>query len=137
MFKMSVGHGETRFCKKLDSLFWWILRLLPLFFILLMLWGHARNGTTDTYANGDVFNKFGYVFRSWAWGWEGSPIYKGLRAVFCGPNAFLPITSSPDSDFLLYFTYLINLELIHIMVDFLLFIPRLCHKWLNVWTQSD
>lgn len=137
MFNLNTGKGETRFSHKLDSLFWWIIRLLPLIFIVLMFWGIARNGTVENYSDGSVYTRFSYVFRTWAYGWEGSPIYRALKIVFCGVNAPLPITATADSDLLLYFTYLINVELIHIMVDFLLFIPRLCHKWMSVWTQRD
>lgn len=42
-----------------------------------------------------------------------------------------------DKGIYLYFSWFIGVYLMHLFVDFLLFIPRLCHKWLKEFTQGD
>ncbi|MBQ4541306.1 MAG: hypothetical protein IJA23_00480, partial [Clostridia bacterium] len=40
------------------------------------------------------------------------------------------------NDILIYFTYFISVYIIHLCVDFVLFIPRLSHKWLKEFTSG-
>lgn len=38
---------------------------------------------------------------------------------------------------LMCFTWFIYMNILHIMIDFIVFIPRLCHKWLGKAYQDD
>lgn len=51
-----------------------------------------------------------------------------------GAGGVLPLFSSPDM--LIYFAYFVSVYLMHLCVDFILFIPRLCHKWLKEFTSG-
>lgn len=43
-----------------------------------------------------------------------------------------------DSSFITYyFAYFISVYIAHLFVDFVLFIPRLCHKWMNAFTNAE
>ena len=37
----------------------------------------------------------------------------------------------------MYFNYFVGVYLIHLCIDFLLFIPRLAHKWMNSFTKTE
>lgn len=56
-----------------------------------------------------------------------------LSSLF-GTGGVLPLFASPD--ILIYFTYFVSVYLMHLCVDFLLFIPRLSHKWLKSFTSG-
>lgn len=61
-------------------------------------------------------------------------VYKTLDGIF-GANGVLPFVISQSA--LIYMTYFVFVELIHLAVDFLVFIPRLCHKWMGDLTNEN
>jgi len=60
-------------------------------------------------------------------------VYSALDGLF-GATGILPIIT--NSSILYYFVWFVFVELIHLAVDFLVFIPRLCHKWLACLTKD-
>ena len=62
-------------------------------------------------------------------------IYSTLDEMF-GQSGIFPLFNT-GSPYLLYFTYLIVIELIHLFVDFIVFIPRLAHKWFDAFTRTE
>jgi len=63
-----------------------------------------------------------------------SVIYTTLNSVV-GAGGILPLFSSPD--ILIFFTYYICVYILHLLVDIVIFIPKIAHKWLNTFTQGD
>ena len=61
-------------------------------------------------------------------------IFTTLSDIF-GTGGVLPFFQS--TDLIIFFTYYICVYLLHLLVDFVIFIPRLAHKWLNHFTQGD
>ena len=55
-------------------------------------------------------------------------VVNSLEEIF-GANGVMPIFST-DTPFII-FAWFICVFLIHLVVDFLLFLPRLAHKWMN------
>lgn len=49
-------------------------------------------------------------------------------------DVFIPFNAS---FLVLYFGYFISVYIAHLFVDFVLFIPRLCHKWMNAFTNAE
>lgn len=61
-------------------------------------------------------------------------IFTSLSSIF-GVGGLFPLFSSPD--ILIFFTWFIGVYIAHLFVDFLLFIPRLAHKWLRYFYKGD
>lgn len=59
---------------------------------------------------------------------ESNQIYVVLSQIFA-TTGILPLFVA--SDVILYMSYFISVFIIHLFVDFILFIPRLAHKWLT------
>lgn len=65
---------------------------------------------------------------------ENNQIYINLGEIF-GIDGIMPLFS--NSDVLMYMSYFVCVYLIHIFIDFLLFIPKIAHKWLNKLYGGD
>lgn len=59
-----------------------------------------------------------------------NPVYTALVAIF-GQDGVLPVFSEGSLSILAFFTWFVNVYIAHLLVDFILFIPRLAHKWLK------
>ena len=105
-----------------EKLMWLIIVMLP-FLMLVCIW--AKNGNTAT-SLADVMQYFGIS--------DNNVIYTSLTGLF-GTGGVMEFFNTPD--FMLYFTYFVIVEIVHLAVDFLVFIPRLAHKFLNSFTRSD
>lgn len=110
MRKKSISHF-------FDTVFWYILYALPL---LLLLISSIRSSTVVTLS--ECMTNFGLSVTS------SNIVYTTLSDLF-GASGVLPLFAS--TDVLLFATYFINVMILHVIVDVLLFIIRLCHKWLN------
>ena len=64
-----------------------------------------------------------------------TPIYEAFTSVW---DMILPDSAGHFSYFICgSMTWFISAHIIHIFVDFIVFIPRLCHKWMGKATQED
>ena len=63
-------------------------------------------------------------------------IYKSLFDLF-GTGGILPLFSAENNAILVFLSYFVSVEIVHLAVDFLLFIPRLAHKYMNTFTQNE
>lgn len=130
MLTFTKKSGETRFGHRLNCLFWWIVRLLPVIIWVVAVWGCARIGEFDYMLNDIEFSKIlGTSFGIF----NDSDVIVALNSVFSDYLGFFD-NSEP---LMMYGVYLIFVEIFHLMIDILLFIPKLAHKWMNVWTQND
>lgn len=118
MRKKTVTHS-------VKTIFWWIVYCLPLITYLFILWGNARNGI-DPMSFETVMNNYYDV----AQGIISDP----LDSIF-GYSGVLPLFN--NYAMFGFMEWFIGTYLLHLAVDFILFIPRLCHKFMNKFTRSE
>lgn len=106
-----------------DTIFWYGLYFLPILVLLLM---SVHNPITSI---SSVMDTLGLSIIT-----TDNVIYSTLSSIF-GTGGVLPFFTSPD--ILLYMTYFCSVLILHLLVDFILFIPRLAHKWLKRGYQDD
>lgn len=107
-----------------DTLFWYLLYFLPVLGFLIIL-----------ATKPDVVPTFSLVFETLGLDVVTTgTIYTSLDQIF-GATGILPLFTS--TSLLQFFTYYVSVMIAHLFVDFLLFIPRLGHKWLNKFCQGD
>ena len=110
-----------------DTIFWYILYFLPVLAYLLYLIAEPSGGTTLV-AFDNFFSSIGLSMVT------DNIIVNSLSDIF-GTSGIMPLFSS-DIPFII-FAWFIGVYLIHLCVDFLLFIPRLAHKWMKKCTGGD
>ncbi len=101
----------------IDKLFWSLVLILPLLIWLIVI---ARTGQLSSLV--DVMTDTHLLPLM------NNSIFTTLSDVF-GSNGVVPLIQ--NADILLYFSYFIIVTLIHLCVDFLLFIPRIAMNWLD------
>lgn len=106
-----------------DNIFWYLIYLLP-----LIIWVVVSFRTGNIVSLSNALETMGLKVL------ENNQILTNLSEIF-GSNGVLPLFVS--ADILLYISYFICVFLIHLFVDFLLFIPRIAHKWLNKLYGGD
>lgn len=106
-----------------DNIFWYVLYLVP---IIIWIVVSFRSGQIVSLSS--AIDSMGIKIL------ESNQIYNNLMQVF-GTSGILPLFA--NSDFILYISYFVSVFLIHLFVDFLLFIPRIAHKWLNKLYGGD
>lgn len=97
-----------KFDKKLDALFWWFIWLLPLLGALICLF----MGNDNTFSDFSTFiSSFSFDF------------IKGIIVDIQEVMQF----QFPDI-LLSYLSYIVGVEVLHVMTDVLIFIPRFAHS---------
>lgn len=105
-----------------DTIFWYGLYFLPIIILILM---SIHNPITSV---SSVIDTLGLSILN------DSVIYSTLNDIV-GVGGILPLFNSPD--ILIFFTYYICVYILHLLVDIVIFIPKIAHKWLNTFTQGD
>lgn len=100
-----------------DNVLWHLIYLLPIFCMLLVTF---KAGAFTTLLNSVSACGLGIL--------ADNPIYSVLSQIF-GENGIMPLFL--NSDILIYLSYLVSVFIVRILIDFILFIPKLCKKWLN------
>lgn len=116
-----------RFAKKVDKVFWLIVSLFPLILVcfnLISLIG-TDFGAYVTSIDSFIKEEFFVIFSTTINNFTCSPIADYIYELQTVANITIP-------DFLVdYLSYCAMVELIHVFFDFIVFIPRLCHKFLG------
>lgn len=106
-----------------DTVFWYVLYFLPVICYLLFLFIHP--GSTSP-ALPPTFESFltdiGLTIVA------DNPIVNALGGFF-GANGTLPLFNS--NAVFIVLTWYVATYLCHFAIDFILFIPRIAHKWLD------
>lgn len=105
-----------------DTIFWYALYFLPILILILM---SIHNPITSI---SSVISTLGFNVL------QDNIIFTTLSDIF-GSGGVLPFFQS--TDLIIFFTYYICVYLLHLLVDFVIFIPRIAHKWLNHFTQGE
>lgn len=104
----------------LDKIMWTIIYLFP---VLLLLFSACVTPLTDILSTIDS--------SAFVTDFANTGIYTALNDIF-GVDGILPLfTGTTGVAVLSYMTYFVNVLIIHLAVDFLVFIPRLAHKWFD------
>lgn len=104
-----------------DKVFWGLIMLLPLIVYVVYI---IKNGSIYSLEN--VFTDFGFGINT------DNVIYQTFISIFgvvAGSTASIPAFLS--NGVILYITYIVIVELIHLIVDCLLYIPRIAMKFLD------
>ena len=109
-----------------DTIFWYLLYFLPVLGYLVYLIAEPSTGT-NLVSISDFFNSIGIGFVT------DNVVIKTMKKLF-GANGVLPLfaTNAPFEIFGWFICTFIG----HLAVDFILFIPRLCHKFMEKFTQN-
>lgn len=105
------------------NIFWYFIYLLPL---IIYCFYCFRNGSFVSISS--MFNNMGLSIL------EDNVIFSSLSSMF-GVNGILPFFAS--NDILIYFTYFASVSIIRLFIDFLLFIPNLCRKFMLYFYQEE
>ncbi len=112
-----------------DSAFWFLVAILPLALYLITCLSYKLQSSTDTLTAFLPFMKnLGLM--------DSGIIYNSLSDLF-GSSGILPLFSADNNAILVFLSYFVSVEIVHLAVDFLLFIPRLAHKYMNTFTQNE
>lgn len=112
-----------------DHLYWLFVALLPLVCYLIQFLSYELTSVTDSLPTFLSFmQSFGIS--------TDSVIYSVLDDLF-GASGILPMFSAGSNAVLLYLSYFVMVQIIHLAVDFLVFIPRLSHKWMEKLTCTE
>lgn len=112
-----------------DSAFWLLVSILPLALYLITCLSYKLQSTTDSLTAFLPFMKnLGLM--------DSGIIYNSLVDLF-GSSGILPLFSADNNAILLFLSYFVSVQIVHLAVDFLLFIPRIGHKYMNTFTQNE
>lgn len=120
--------SNTRFAYKLDKIFWFLISFLPLI-IYISAYLFFQTSTPTSFSS----------FMTTVWGIlpdQKNPVYYVLFNLFSQAGIF-PLVSEVGVGFFYFLSYLINVEILHVFFDVIVFIPRLAHKWVSKAVQDD
>lgn len=108
-----------------DNIFWYTMYLLP---VIAWLLGFLGGG----YAGGVAGNPLSAVIEQ---GFNNNGVvYQALNKIV-GPESEIGLNLFEETQLQL-FNWFVCVYVVHLMVDFILFIPRLCHKWMEKFTSG-
>lgn len=112
---------KRNFSSALDSLFWWFFALFPVILYAFSFLSHTYTPVTFS----EFLSFIGVKV-------DTTLVFGTLLDLFSSSGVF-PLFDSPE--IISCLAWFINVEIIHLAVDFILFIPRLCHVWLHNFTS--
>ena len=114
--------SNTRFAYKVDKIFWFFISFAPLIFYALYLVSPAKPSQYFSF----------YVFLSDYLGlfFSSNSVFSSMFSTIFGPSGVFPMFSA-QSGWLVFFSHLATVEVVHVLFDVMIFIPRLAHKWIS------
>lgn len=124
-------NSNTRFSYKLDKIFWFVISFFPLFSWLIYLLSFSGYTTSPLTFYAWLEQNFAFMGQV-----SQSPIYSIFFQLFSitSVTSLFPILST---SLMAFFSYLVTVEIIHVIYDVIVFIPRLAHKWISKAVQDD
>lgn len=128
---MRTKKTTSRFAFKLDKFFWFVISFFPLFSWLIYLFSASSYTTSPLTFYAWLDQYFGFMGQI-----QKSAIYSTLYQIFSitSVNSLFPALSTA---LMAFFTYLVTIEIVHVVYDVIIFIPRLAHKWISKAVQDD
>lgn len=123
---------KNRFAYRLDKIFWFIIRMLPLFSWFIYCFSVTRSGENSFWR----FDRF--LIEVFGIGnFEGNVIYLGLSKIFQYSMSTVPEIAFLSKSLTALFSWFAMIEVLHLCFDILVFIPRLAQKWISKAVQDD
>lgn len=110
-----------------DTVFWYLLYFLPVIVYLLYCIAEPNTGANFLPME-QFFDSVGFNVSS------ENVIYTSLQGIF-GAEGVLPLFNGTLPFYIL--TWFSSVYLCHICVDFVLWLPRLAHKFMNKFTREE
>lgn len=110
-----------------DRLFWLIVALLPLLLYAVQFFAYELNALTTFPTFYEYMQNFGIL---------GDSVVASAMSDIFGSDGILPLFTANSAP-LLFLSWFVGVEIVHLAVDFLVFIPRLCHKWMEKATCNE
>ena len=128
---MRTKKTTSRFAFKLDKIFWFVISFFPLFSWLIYLFSFSSYTASPLTFFAWLDQNFGFMGQI-----QNSVIYSTLYQIFSitSVDSLFPVLST---SLMAFFTYLATVEIVHIVYDVIVFIPRLAHKWISKAVQDD
>lgn len=128
---MRTKKTTSRFTFKLDKFFWFIVSFFPLFSWLIYLFSFSSSTTSPLTFYAWLDQYFGFMGQI-----QVSVIYSTFYRIFSitSVDSLFPVLST---SLMAFFTYLVTIEIVHVVYDVIVFIPRLAHKWISKAVQND
>lgn len=128
---MRTKKTTSRFAFKLDKIFWFVISLFPLFSWLVYLFSFSSYAASPLTFFAWLDQNFGFMGQI-----SKSAIYSTLYQIFSitSVDSLFPTLST---SLIAFFTYLVTIEILHVIYDVIVFIPRLAHKWISKAVQDD
>lgn len=128
---MRTKKTTSRFAFKLDKIFWFVLSFFPLFSWLIYLFSFSSYTASPLTFFAWLDQNFGFMGQI-----QNSVIYSTLYQIFSitSVDSLFPVLST---SLIAFFTYLVTIEIVHVVYDVIIFIPRLAHKWISKAVQDD
>lgn len=131
----------SRFSHKLESFLWWIIRLLPLIFYVIYFNGVSQADVQWEYvfSDGDptmfsALNLSSFMDNFFRLS-DDNLVLQVFRDIFGSSGVFSLFESY--SGIFSYLSYLVCIEILRMMYNVVVFIPRLAHKWISNAIQDD
>lgn len=123
--------SNTRYSYKLDKIFWFIISFFPLFSWLIYLFSFSSY-------TGSPLTFYAWLEQNFAFMGQisNSVIYSIFYRIFSitSVDSLFPVLST---SLMAFFSYLVTVEIVHVIYDVIVFIPRLAHKWISKAVQDD
>lgn len=128
---MRTKKTTSRFAFKLDKIFWFVISFFPLFSWLVYLFSFSSYTASPFTFYAWLDQNFEFMGQI-----QNSAIYSTLYQIFSitSVTSLFPVLST---SLIAFFTYLITVEIVHVIYDVIVFIPRLAHKWISKAVQDD
>ena len=107
---------EKKLNNKLDAIFWWLIWLLPLIGAFVCLWCGNDNSIAD--------------FTTFIQGFSFTFILDIISSMESMLSFSLPAILTA------YASYIVSVEIVHVFVDVMVFIPRFAHKLVDLDTYT-
>lgn len=128
---MRMKKTTSRFAFKLDKIFWFVISFFPLFSWLVYLFSFSGYANSPITFYAWLEQNFGFMGQI-----QNSIIYSTIYQIFSitSVDSLFPVLST---SLMAFFTYLVTIEIVHVIYDVIIFIPRLAHKWISKAVQDD
>lgn len=120
---------KNRFSYKLDKLFWFFIQIFPLLCFALYCIAGIRGNEVVVPSFISFLIKLGFDYQ------QGNVFYSVLAQLFGSMGVFPLFVDS--GGIILYLTYVLTMEVLHVCFNVIVFIPRLAHKWISKAVQDD
>ena len=100
-----------------DNLMWYTIYLLPLIFMIIFL---CVNGEIRGLSSIMILSGLSFV--------TDNIVFTSLSSLF-GASGVFPIFT--DTSMLVYLSYFVCVTIVHLIIDVLLYVVRLCHNVVN------